>query len=94
MLKWLGYIGGSIRVPAAFNFLYGLKPSHGRLPYAKAANSMEGQETVHSVCGPIAHSVEGKSRSRGPDSPESRIQNSFLNVDLGSKLIEQTCASS
>ncbi|KZF18934.1 acetamidase [Xylona heveae TC161] len=51
-------IGGSIRVPAAFNFLYGLKPSHGRLPYAKMANSMGGQETVHSVCGPICHSVQ------------------------------------
>ncbi|KAL4902342.1 Acetamidase [Aspergillus multicolor] len=51
-------IGGSIRVPAAFNFLYGLRPSHGRLPYAKMRNSMEGQETVHSVVGPIAHSVE------------------------------------
>ncbi|MCJ1299528.1 hypothetical protein MMC08_002320 [Hypocenomyce scalaris] len=51
-------IGGSIRVPSAFNFLYGLRPSHGRLPYANAANSMEGQETVHSVCGPITHSVE------------------------------------
>ncbi|ESZ92593.1 acetamidase [Sclerotinia borealis F-4128] len=50
-------IGGSIRVPAAFNFLYGLRPSHSRLPYGKMANSMEGQETVHSVCGPIAHSV-------------------------------------
>lgn len=53
-------IGGSIRVPSAFNFLYGLRPSHGRLPYAKMANSMEGQETVHSVCGPITHSVDGK----------------------------------
>ncbi|RAL61085.1 hypothetical protein DID88_010426 [Monilinia fructigena] len=50
-------IGGSIRIPAAFNFLYGLRPSHGRLPYGKMANSMEGQETVHSVCGPITHSV-------------------------------------
>ncbi|KAL5345357.1 Acetamidase [Pseudogymnoascus australis] len=50
-------IGGSIRVPAAFNFLYGLRPSHGRLPYAKMANSMEGQETIHSVCGPLSHSV-------------------------------------
>ncbi|KAG8421628.1 hypothetical protein J3458_003493 [Metarhizium acridum] len=50
-------IGGSIRTPAAFNFLYGLRPSHGRLPYAKLANSMEGQETIHSVCGPLAHSV-------------------------------------
>ncbi|KAF4972089.1 hypothetical protein FZEAL_9669 [Fusarium zealandicum] len=51
-------IGGSIRIPSAFNFLYGLRPSHGRLPYAKLANSMEGQETVHSVCGPLCHSVE------------------------------------
>ncbi|KAM5383596.1 hypothetical protein ACJZ2D_002045 [Fusarium nematophilum] len=51
-------IGGSIRVPSAFNFLYGLRPSHGRLPYANMANSMEGQETVHSVCGPLCHSVE------------------------------------
>lgn len=24
------------------------------------ANSMEGQETVHSVCGPLTHSVAGK----------------------------------
>ena len=53
-------IGGSIRVPSAFNFLYGLKPSHGRLPYAKMANSMEGQETVHSVTGPIGHSAAGQ----------------------------------
>lgn len=51
--------GGSIRVPSAFNFLYGIRPSHGRMPYAKMANSMEGQETVHSVVGPIAHSAEG-----------------------------------
>ncbi|CAH0027283.1 unnamed protein product [Clonostachys rhizophaga] len=50
-------IGGSIRVPAAFNNLYGLRPSHGRLPYAKLANSMEGQETIHSVCGPLAHNT-------------------------------------
>ncbi|KAH8649196.1 acetamidase [Xylariales sp. PMI_506] len=50
-------IGGSIRVPAAFNFLYGLRPSHGRFPYAGMVNSMDGQETIHSVCGPIAHSV-------------------------------------
>ncbi|KAL4936341.1 Acetamidase [Aspergillus oleicola] len=51
-------IGGSIRVPAAFNFLYGLRPSHGRLPYGGLRNSMQGQETVHSVVGPIGHSVD------------------------------------
>lgn len=51
-------IGGSIRVPAAFNNHYGIRPSHGRLPYAKMANSMEGQETIHSVVGPMCHSIE------------------------------------
>ncbi|KND93498.1 Acetamidase [Tolypocladium ophioglossoides CBS 100239] len=51
-------IGGSIRIPSAFNFLFGLRPSHGRLPYAKMANSMEGQETIHSVCGPLCHSMK------------------------------------
>lgn len=50
-------IGGSIRMPSAFNHLFGLRPSHGRLPYALAANSMEGQETVHSVCGPLGHTA-------------------------------------
>ncbi|KAJ1325450.1 Amidase [Microdochium nivale] len=50
-------VGGSIRLPAAFNGLYGIRPSHGRLPYAGMANSMAGQETVHSVVGPLAHSA-------------------------------------
>lgn len=63
-------IGGSIRIPAGFNGLYGLRPSHGRMPYNMLANSMEGQETIHSgtlpqmiwdvkhsVVGPIAHSI-------------------------------------
>ncbi|KAJ5113584.1 acetamidase [Penicillium angulare] len=50
-------IGGSIRIPAAFNSAYGIRSSHGRLPYAGMANSMEGQETVHSVVGPIANSI-------------------------------------
>ncbi|KAL3443717.1 amidase signature domain-containing protein [Aspergillus insuetus] len=64
-------ISRSIRVPAAFNYLYGLRPSHGRLAYAKMANSMEGQETVHIVVGPIGHSVAGpsSSRSRGSLNP-------------------------
>jgi amidase len=55
-------IGGSIRIPSAFNFLYGIRPSHGRMPYGNMANSMEGQETIHSVVGPIAHSAAGKRR--------------------------------
>lgn len=50
-------IGGSIRIPAAFNGLYGLRPSAGRLPYQGMANSMDGQNSVLSVVGPLAHSV-------------------------------------
>lgn len=50
-------IGGSIRIPAAFNGLYGLRPSSGRLPYEGMANSMDGQNTVLSVVGPLSHSA-------------------------------------
>ncbi|KAL8741670.1 MAG: hypothetical protein Q9190_005744 [Brigantiaea leucoxantha] len=50
-------IGGSIRIPAAFNGLYGLRPSAGRLPYEGMANSMDGQNSVLSVVGPLSHSI-------------------------------------
>lgn len=46
-------IGGSIRVPASWNHLFGLRPSTGRLPYQGAANSMDGQNTILSVVGPM-----------------------------------------
>lgn len=47
-------IGGSIRIPAAFNGLYGIRPSTGRMPYEGMANSMDGQNSVLSVVGPLA----------------------------------------
>ncbi|KAF2009501.1 amidase [Aaosphaeria arxii CBS 175.79] len=50
-------IGGSIRIPAAFNGLYGIRPSVGRLPYEGVANSMDGQNSILSVVGPLAPSV-------------------------------------
>ncbi|KAH7397255.1 amidase signature domain-containing protein [Pyrenochaeta sp. MPI-SDFR-AT-0127] len=50
-------IGGSIRIPAAFNGLYGLRPSGGRLPYEGMANSMDGQNSILSVVGPLASNV-------------------------------------
>lgn len=46
-------IGGSIRIPAAFNGLFGLRPSVGRLPYHGMANSMDGQNSILSVVGPL-----------------------------------------
>ncbi|KAF2641022.1 amidase [Massarina eburnea CBS 473.64] len=50
-------IGGSIRIPAAFNGLYGIRPSSGRLPYEGMANSMDGQNSILSVVGPLATSA-------------------------------------
>ena len=52
-------IGGSIRIPAAFNGLYGIRPSAGRLPYEGMANSMDGQNSILSVVGPLATSARG-----------------------------------
>jgi len=52
-------IGGSVRIPSAFNGLYGLRPSFGRVPYAGAVNSMQGQDSVPSVFGPISNSMSG-----------------------------------
>ena len=52
-------IGGSIRIPAAFNGVYGIRPSAGRMPYEGMANSMDGQNSVLSVVGPLSCSVAG-----------------------------------
>ena len=44
--------------PSAFNGLYGLCPSSGRLPYSGMANSMNGQTTIPSVVGPLGSSIQ------------------------------------
>lgn len=49
----------SVRIPSAFNGLYGLRPSYGRIPYAGAVNSMEGQDSIPSVFGPLSNSLSG-----------------------------------
>lgn len=51
-------IGGSIRVPAAFNGLYGLKPSTCRLPFEGIRRVMEGQDFAPFSLGPLATSVK------------------------------------
>ena len=50
-------IGGSIRIPAAFNGLYGLRPSTGRFPYEGMANSFDGGPGVLSAVGPLAPTI-------------------------------------
>ncbi|CAI6331772.1 unnamed protein product [Periconia digitata] len=52
-------IGGSIRIPAALNGLYGLRPSSSRLPYHGLANSMDGQSSILSVVGPLSPTPTG-----------------------------------
>ncbi|OYU38448.1 MAG: amidase [Pseudorhodobacter sp. PARRP1] len=46
--------GGSVRIPAAWNDLVGLKTAHGRLPLTGAVPLCEKFDTI----GPLAHSVE------------------------------------
>lgn len=51
-------IGGSIRVPAAFNGLYGFKPSANRVPMFGIECTMVGFESIVAVAGPMGHNVE------------------------------------
>lgn len=51
-------IGGSIRIPSNFNGIFGLRPSHGRVPYQKIMNSNNGQPIMPSVIGPMAQHLE------------------------------------
>ncbi|KAL3421967.1 amidase [Phlyctema vagabunda] len=50
-------IGGSIRIPSAFNYLYGLKPTFGRFPVYGAKSGIPGQDFIYSNNGPMARSL-------------------------------------
>ncbi|BEI82031.1 hypothetical protein CcaverHIS002_0211910 [Cutaneotrichosporon cavernicola] len=52
-------IGGSVRIPAGFSGIYSLRPSYLRFPYEGTCNSQEGQESLRSVLGPMAASIDG-----------------------------------
>lgn len=50
-------IGGSIRIPAAFQHLYGLKPSYGRYSHFNSQSAFPGQEVILSINGPLARDL-------------------------------------
>lgn len=70
----LKIVAGSVRIPAAFNGLYGLRPTMRRLPYAGAANTLLGMEHVESSIGPLASSLSGLKVGRTVFTPSSRLQ--------------------
>lgn len=52
-------VGGSIRIPAAMTGIYGFRPSYHRVPYEGSANSLEGQDSLPSVLGPLSTDLCG-----------------------------------
>lgn len=50
-------IAGSIRVPCAFNGLYGIRPSTRRLSYEGMTSNVSGGRAIAAAIGPMCHSV-------------------------------------
>ncbi|KAF8221180.1 amidase [Tricholoma matsutake] len=72
-------IGGSIRIPAGFCGIYALRPSYGRLPVGGTATTMEGQDSIISVFGPLAHSMGAlKAFTQGVISQQPWLKDPFV----------------
>ena len=52
-------IGGSVRIPAAFNGIFSIKPTPERVSYRNMANTNPGQNTYRSTVGFLSTSLEG-----------------------------------
>ncbi|EEH35611.2 acetamidase [Paracoccidioides lutzii Pb01] len=76
-------IGGSLRIPAACTGIFTLRPSFGRFPNFLTKSGLAGQESVLSVNGPMATTLECINSSHPPlltVSPGSGIQNAFQSL--------------
>ncbi|TFY81574.1 hypothetical protein EWM64_g2435 [Hericium alpestre] len=52
-------LGGSVRIPASYNGLYGLRPGYNRVPYEGTLNTQEGEDSLPSVLGPLCRDLGG-----------------------------------
>lgn len=52
-------IGGSVRIPAAFNGIFSLKPTPERVTYRQVANTNPGENTYRSTIGFLSTSLGG-----------------------------------
>lgn len=49
----------SIRIPSHYNGVYGFKPTTQRVPTYGIVNSLDGQDAIATVAGPLSSSVSG-----------------------------------
>jgi amidase len=50
-------IGGSIRIPCAFNGIYGIRPTTRRLSYEGITSNLKGQIAIAAAIGPMCQSI-------------------------------------